>query len=188
MALPPGLIKQLRRIVGKRHVETGLADRLVFESDALTLHTARPDCVVYPATTGECTRVVRTCSQAGVPFVALCPHLKQQALLEELGYPVPSVSPGDEPGFERATQMVLARHEEIRAQLMAVRPALVHEALAKHRRLAEVLRAADGRRWPSRLKALLAARGLGPWADRDEGTIGHAGDAGDDEAGADRQG
>ncbi len=69
MALPPGLIKQLRRIVGKKHVETGLADRLVFESDALPLHSARPDCVVYPATTDECARVVRTCSQSGVPFV-----------------------------------------------------------------------------------------------------------------------
>lgn len=69
MVLPPGLIKQLRRIVGKKHVETGLADCLVFESDALPLHSARPDCVVYPATTDECAQVVMVCSQAGVPFV-----------------------------------------------------------------------------------------------------------------------
>ena len=69
MALPSRLLKQLRRIVGRPHVDTGPAELLVYESDGLTLHTARPAGVVYPATTAECARVVRLCSEAGVPFV-----------------------------------------------------------------------------------------------------------------------
>ena len=69
MALPTELVSRLRRIVGRDHVETGEADLLVFDSDGLTLHTARPACVVYPASTGECSQVVRACGAAGVPFV-----------------------------------------------------------------------------------------------------------------------
>ena len=69
MPLPPRLIKQLRRIVGREHLDTGQAELLVYESDGLRLHAARPGCVVYPASTEEVSRVVKVCCQAGVPFV-----------------------------------------------------------------------------------------------------------------------
>ncbi len=69
MPLPPPLIRKLRRIVGREHVDTGQAELLVYESDGLRLHAARPGCVVYPASTEEVSRVVQACCQAGVPFV-----------------------------------------------------------------------------------------------------------------------
>ncbi|UCH64184.1 MAG: FAD-binding protein [Fidelibacterota bacterium] len=70
MPIPPSLIKKLRRIVGRKQVETGPAELLVYESDGLRLHTARPGCVVYPASTDEVSQLVKVCCQAGVPFVA----------------------------------------------------------------------------------------------------------------------
>ncbi|MCH7520221.1 MAG: FAD-binding protein [Candidatus Marinimicrobia bacterium] len=70
MALPPRLLKQLRRIVGRDHVDTGRADLQVFESDGLTLHAARPACVVYPVSTQQCSEIARACTAGGVPFVA----------------------------------------------------------------------------------------------------------------------
>ncbi len=70
MALPPRLLKQLRRIVGRDHVDTGRADLQVFESDGLTLHAARPACVVYPVSTQQCSEIARACTAVGVPFVA----------------------------------------------------------------------------------------------------------------------
>jgi len=69
MPLPPPLIRKLRRTVGREHVDTGQAELLVYESDGLRLHAARPGCVVYPASTEEVSRVVKACCQAGVPFV-----------------------------------------------------------------------------------------------------------------------
>ena len=69
MAIPPSLIRKLSRIVGREYLDTGQAELLVYESDGLRLHAARPGCVVYPASTGECARVVKACCQAGVPFV-----------------------------------------------------------------------------------------------------------------------
>ncbi|UCD38979.1 MAG: FAD-binding protein [Fidelibacterota bacterium] len=69
MPLPRQLIKQLQRIVGRRQVDTDFAELLVYESDGLTLRTARPGCVVYPSSTEECARVVKACHGAGVPYV-----------------------------------------------------------------------------------------------------------------------
>ncbi len=70
MALPTRLLRQLRRVVGRRFVATGPAELLVYQSDGLTLHAARPECVVYPESTGQCARVVAACHTAGIPFVA----------------------------------------------------------------------------------------------------------------------
>ncbi len=70
MTLPPRLVKELRRIVGREHVTTLGSELQVYDSDGLTLHTARPAAVVYPATTGHCSAIVRACGTHGVPFVA----------------------------------------------------------------------------------------------------------------------
>jgi len=69
MPIHPSLIRKLRRIVGRKQVETGPGELLVYESDGLRLHTARPGCVVYPASTDEVSQLVKACCQAGVPFV-----------------------------------------------------------------------------------------------------------------------
>ncbi|MCH8023532.1 MAG: FAD-binding protein [Candidatus Marinimicrobia bacterium] len=70
MALPARLVRQLRRVVGRGSVETGPAELLVYQSDGLTIHSAQPECVVYPTNTGECARIIKLCHQAEVPFVA----------------------------------------------------------------------------------------------------------------------
>jgi glycolate oxidase len=69
VAIPQKLVKQFHRIVGPEHVDTGLAELVVFESDGLTLHNARPGCIVYPASTEECSMIVRACGSAGIPVV-----------------------------------------------------------------------------------------------------------------------
>lgn len=69
MALPSGFIRQLRRIVGKACVHTNEAELLVFESDALTFHKARPGAVVYPETTRQVSNIAQACTAAGIPFV-----------------------------------------------------------------------------------------------------------------------
>lgn len=69
MAIPQKLVRDFVRIVGSRNVDTGPVELLVFESDGLTLHNARPGCVVYPASTEECSRIVKACVLAGVPLV-----------------------------------------------------------------------------------------------------------------------
>lgn len=69
MSIPSRLVKQLRRVVGPHNIDVGGPELRVFESDGLTLHTAQPGCVVYPSSTEECSRIVRTCTEAGVPFV-----------------------------------------------------------------------------------------------------------------------
>jgi glycolate oxidase len=43
---------------------------VTYMSDGLTLHQARPDCVVYPTTTEEVAGIVKVCNAARIPFVA----------------------------------------------------------------------------------------------------------------------
>ncbi|MFC1583673.1 FAD-binding oxidoreductase [Candidatus Neomarinimicrobiota bacterium] len=69
MVISPKLVKEFGRIVGPQHVDTGPVELLVFESDGLTLHSARPGCVVYPASTEECSAIVKACVRMGVPLV-----------------------------------------------------------------------------------------------------------------------
>ena len=69
VAIPQKLIKELSRIAGTEHVDTGPAELVVFESDGLTLHRARPGCVVYPASTEECSKIIKACGRHGIPVV-----------------------------------------------------------------------------------------------------------------------
>jgi glycolate oxidase subunit GlcD len=67
--LDHGVVKSLRRIVGRQHVLTGPADVLLYSYDSSTAR-GTPDVVVFPASTEEVARVVRLCAARRLPFVA----------------------------------------------------------------------------------------------------------------------
>jgi glycolate oxidase subunit GlcD len=61
---------RLRRIDDVVEVLDRPAQLFTYESDGLTLLRGRPRAVAFPTTTGAVAGVVRTCSEADVPFVA----------------------------------------------------------------------------------------------------------------------
>ena len=62
------IISALRRIVGERHVTTDDAELLVYECDAVAIHTTKPLAVILPKTTAEVAAVVRLLHQERIPF------------------------------------------------------------------------------------------------------------------------
>ncbi|MHC5210502.1 MAG: FAD-binding oxidoreductase [Planctomycetota bacterium] len=70
MAAGDGLLDALREAVGRQRVVTDKGARLVHADDGSVLHPAMPRAIVYPTSTEEVSAVVRTCAEAGVPFVA----------------------------------------------------------------------------------------------------------------------
>ena len=62
-------IDELRSIVGPENCLVSEAELLVYECDALTLHTSRPRAVVLPGSRDEVVAIVKACRAAGVPFV-----------------------------------------------------------------------------------------------------------------------
>lgn len=69
-SLDPGLLAALREVVGADGISVDPGALLVYESDGLTTHRARPRAVVFPRGTSEVAAVVRLLARAGVPFVA----------------------------------------------------------------------------------------------------------------------
>lgn len=66
-ALTPGVLDELRAIVGADHVLTADGDVEPFSRDATPLFRARPDAVVLPATTGEVSAVLTLATRHGIP-------------------------------------------------------------------------------------------------------------------------
>jgi glycolate oxidase len=62
-------LEELRQIVGPKAVLAGKDETLVYECDAFTFQKQHPEVVVLPASTEEVSRVVRLCSERGVPFL-----------------------------------------------------------------------------------------------------------------------
>jgi glycolate oxidase len=63
------LEEQLVTIVGKDHVRTDPGALVTFSTDATPLERARPDAVVFPATTEEVAAVLRIANERRVPVV-----------------------------------------------------------------------------------------------------------------------
>ena len=63
------LVDELRGIVGADGCFVRPEELLVYECDALTLHTERPTAVVLPRSREQVQRIVRSCRAFGVPFV-----------------------------------------------------------------------------------------------------------------------
>ena len=68
MALPRGVLPELQRIVGQRHVVHDRHDLKIFERDG-SIAGALPDAVVLPATRDEVVAVVRLAARHGIPVV-----------------------------------------------------------------------------------------------------------------------
>lgn len=68
--LAPSLISALQGVVGCEGVLTDPGALLVYESDGLTTHRARPRAVLLPQDTAEVAAVVGLLAGAGIPFVA----------------------------------------------------------------------------------------------------------------------
>lgn len=63
------LLDELRAIVGEEGLIGRADELLVYECDGYVVEKKAPDVVVFPTTTDEVVRVVRTCNAHGVPFV-----------------------------------------------------------------------------------------------------------------------
>ncbi len=62
-------IEELRRICGSDAVLAGRDETLVYDCDAFVIQKQYPDVVVLPGTTEQVSRIVRLCSERGIPFV-----------------------------------------------------------------------------------------------------------------------
>jgi glycolate oxidase subunit GlcD len=67
--IEPGVVRQLRGIVGADHVVTDPDRLVVYESDGLTSYRVIPRAVVLPASTEEVSEVVRVVHAQGIPIV-----------------------------------------------------------------------------------------------------------------------
>jgi glycolate oxidase len=68
MPLPPSLLDELRRTVGRDHVIASADDLRIFERDA-SIEGAVPDAVVLPATTEQVAAVIKLAAKHKVPVV-----------------------------------------------------------------------------------------------------------------------
>ncbi len=62
------LIEELGKIVGKENVASSETDLLLYGYDA-SLFKGRPECIVYPGSTEEVSRVVKLCHREKVPVI-----------------------------------------------------------------------------------------------------------------------
>jgi glycolate oxidase len=62
-------LQVLRTILGDDRVVTAADELMVYECDAYVIEKSAPQAVVFPQTTEEVQRIVRTCAEHGVPFV-----------------------------------------------------------------------------------------------------------------------
>jgi glycolate oxidase len=70
VARATALVGRMQEICGRPNVLTDPLELRTYECDGLTSHRATPAVVVLPSTADEVASVVRTCADAGVPFVA----------------------------------------------------------------------------------------------------------------------
>ncbi len=68
MSLPAGVLSDLRRIVGERHVVADHDDLVIFERDA-SIAGALPDAIVLPADRAQVVEVVRLAARHRIPVV-----------------------------------------------------------------------------------------------------------------------
>src|SRR2546428_4678549 len=69
MPLGPGLLDELRRILGPDGLVASAEGRLVYECDMHTFYKGAPDVVALPESTAEVVAIVRLCRGERVPIV-----------------------------------------------------------------------------------------------------------------------
>src|SRR5580765_951121 len=65
----PGLVDELRQIVGLDGVLSAHSDLIVYECDGFVIEKNSPDVVVFPKTAEQVAAIVRLCNGADVPIV-----------------------------------------------------------------------------------------------------------------------
>jgi len=68
-AVPPLLLRALRRIVGAQNLITRPSELIVYECDGYTLEKETPPAVVFPDSTKATAEVIRACREHGVPVL-----------------------------------------------------------------------------------------------------------------------
>jgi glycolate oxidase len=68
-APPSALVDELREIVGIDGVLSARSDLVVYECDGFVIEKNCPDVVVFPRSTEQVSRIVKTANRYGVPFV-----------------------------------------------------------------------------------------------------------------------
>src|SRR5436309_12902151 len=69
MPLGPGLLGELRRVLGRDGLVASAEGRLVYECDMHTFYKGAPDVVALPESTAEVVAIVRLCRGERVPIV-----------------------------------------------------------------------------------------------------------------------
>src|SRR2546430_3670216 len=69
MPLGPGLLDELRRILGPDGLVASAEGRLVYECDMHTFYKGAPDVVAWPESSAEVVAIVRLCRGERVPIV-----------------------------------------------------------------------------------------------------------------------
>jgi glycolate oxidase len=64
------LVGRMAAIVGPDNVLTAVADLATYECDGFTIAKTKPDVVVFPTCTDHIVRIVQTCHELNVPFLA----------------------------------------------------------------------------------------------------------------------
>jgi glycolate oxidase subunit GlcD len=67
--MPPSLVQDLERMMGRGAVLASPEDLLVYECDALSLFRERAEAIVFPRSTEEVSRIVTLCAERSVPVV-----------------------------------------------------------------------------------------------------------------------
>jgi glycolate oxidase len=69
VTVPPEAIAELRSIVGRENVLSGIDELLVYECDAYTLEKRAPGVVVLPGSTEQVAAVVKLCARHQLPII-----------------------------------------------------------------------------------------------------------------------
>src|SRR5437667_10893806 len=69
MPLTPGVLDELRRLLGPDGLVVSPEGRLVYECDMHTFYKGAPDAVALPERTAEVVAIVKLCHRARVPVV-----------------------------------------------------------------------------------------------------------------------
>src|SRR2546429_5743974 len=69
MPLTPGVLDELRRLLGPDGLVMSFEGRLVYECDMHTFYKGTPDAVALPTTTEQVEAIVRLCRRERVPVV-----------------------------------------------------------------------------------------------------------------------
>ncbi|KIL52855.1 glycolate oxidase subunit GlcD [Jeotgalibacillus campisalis] len=67
--MKPEILEQLKQLIGKEHVQSSSASRLVYSYDATPGYQSMPDAIAVPGSTEEVAAIVKMCNENRVPII-----------------------------------------------------------------------------------------------------------------------